>query len=145
MHNDNLSFPLGIAGSDAWRVHPNVDIVLESQYTHGNLDLLVVDVGANVWTLLGGARFWGGSRYGPATRAFGQVLAGVTTAKATLGALARESATGIGVQPGLGVEVPAGRIFAIRPQFDVLISHIADETGANIRFNVNAVFRLFRQ
>jgi hypothetical protein len=144
LHYSDVTMPLGIVSADAWRVHPVIDFVVEGQYSHGNADLLVTSVGANTWSLLGGPRFWGSSRYGQNVREFGEILGGVVTERATIGSLASGSATGFGFQPGFGVEVPVSRTVAIRPQFDVLISRISSETAYATRFNVNVVFRLFR-
>jgi hypothetical protein len=143
-HDYAVSSPFGVAGSDAWRVHPDVDLVIESQFTHGNFDVLFTDVGVNTWTLMSGPRFWGGSRYGQSIRAFGQVLAGVMGGTVKVGSFAIGSAAGFGMKPGFGVEVPVARAVAIRPQFDVLIGRLKGQTTKDVRFNVNAVFRLFR-
>ena len=144
---DGVSYnlPLGIAASDAWRINRNVDFVLESQYAHGNVDVLVTNAGVSGWSLFGGPRFWGGSRYGQNVRAFGQVVGGVLVEKATIFGAELGTDVGWGIQPGGGVEVPVSRTIAIRPQFDVVIGRVAGVTETDSRFNVNVVFRLFKQ
>jgi hypothetical protein len=42
-------------------------------------------------------------------RASGEVLGGVVVTKVTLGSLLSVSATGFGVEPGFGVEIPIAR------------------------------------
>ena len=104
--------PLGFAASDAWRVHPNVDVVVESQFSHKTFDFGFVSDAATEWSVLAGSRFWFGSRNGQGTRAFGQVLGGMLSAKDVFS----DAIYGLGVQPGFGVEVPVARAVAIRPQ-----------------------------
>lgn len=144
MHEDSLSLPMGLAGSDAWRVHPNIDVVIESAFAHGTADFITTKVGVNIWTLQGGVRVSGGSRYGESVHAFGQILGGIANAKGSIGSIASTSSSGLAVSPGFGVEVPVSRVVAIRPQFDVLLTRIDSSWGKDIRFNVNAVFRLFK-
>jgi hypothetical protein len=143
-HETGATYPLGIAGSDAWRVHPNWDVVAEVAFAHGEVNALIADVGVNLFTFQGGIRGWGGSRYGDSVRAFGQVLAGLARATGSIGPLISDSTLGYVIQPGFGVEVPIASSVAIRPQFDIPFGKFeGGEFGRQYRFNVNAVFRLF--
>jgi hypothetical protein len=144
LHEDGASLPLGFALSDGFRLHPNLDVVVEGQYAHGTADLLVAELGLNIWAVQGGVRGWGGSRYGNSVRAFGQMLTGVGGFKVNLGSVASGSVTGWTLQPGGGVEIPVGRAVAIRPQFDVLIGRIEGTWANDPRVNLNVVFRMFR-
>ena len=146
MHDDGGTYPLGITGTDSWRVHSgsvDTDVLVESQYVHGNLDLLLVNEGVNLWSVMGGVRLSGGSRYGDSVRGFGQVVGGVVSLRGTIGAFSGDTQFGWGVQPGFGVEIPLTRQFAIRPQADVLFWNVSGYDGHVFRFGVSAVFRLF--
>jgi hypothetical protein len=123
-----------------------VDFVLESQYVHGTVEGLITNASIGGWSLLGGPRFYGGSRYGKNVRAFGQVLGGLPVEKGSVAALGiSDTEVGWGVQPGSGIEVPVSRSIAIRPQFDVVIGRVSGVTETDYRFNVNVVFRLFKE
>ena len=144
MRDSDGTWPIGISGSNAWLVHPGVDIVVEGQYAQGTFDLPVGEIDGNIWTGLAGPRFSTGSRYGDRPQAFFQVLAGVATAKANFGAFASKSLTGLGVQPGFGVDIPLNRAVAIRPQFDWLFGRFDGVNTSAARVNVNVAFRLYR-
>jgi hypothetical protein len=144
LHEEGASMPLGFTVSDGFRVHPNVDVVVEAQYAHGNVDLIVTDVGLSVWAVQGGVRGWGGSRYGNRVRAFGQVLTGVGKLTGSVGGLGSVSTTGWTLQPGGGVEIPVTGTVAVRPQFDVLFGRLDGVWANDPRVNINVVFRLFR-
>ena len=147
MHRDDVSLPWGIAGSGGWRLHPNVDVVVEAQFTHGNSDVLVPGSDANVWTVVAGPRVWSGARYGQRVRGFVEGLAGVLRKDGATDALDTGSSTtmtGFGVQPGFGVDVRVARAFAVRPEFGVLYGRVEGQNTTDIRFNVNVVFRLLR-
>jgi hypothetical protein len=140
MHETGLSYPLGIALSDAWRVARNVDLVAEGQFEHGSIG----PVGVNISGFLGGVRGTGGSRYGDSVSAFGQLLAGVGRVTASYGFDSFGITTFV-LQPGFGVEVPVTPVVAIRPQFDVFLAWPEGESTSDLRFSVNAVFRLFKK
>jgi hypothetical protein len=146
IHYANVDLPAGIALSDAWRIgRSNVDFLIESQFAHGTYDALIVELGASAFTGMAGVRFWGGSRYGQSVGAFGEVLAGFATVKATLGSISSASVTGFAFQPGGGVEIPVSKTVAIRPQVDFPIGDFDGAWTSAVRFNVNVVFRLFNQ
>ena len=90
--------------------------------------------------MLAGLRLGAGSER---ARAFGEVLAGVLGAKVSLGSLEIANASALTVEPGFGVELSNGRTVGIRPQFNVLISRLNEQTGADLRFTVNLVIRIF--
>jgi hypothetical protein len=136
---DAINLPLAITASDAFRLAPKFDLVLEGQFSHGS----VGDVGLNMWGVMAGPRIVSGSRYGEGVSGFGQVLVGVMGVSATYG-FDRVSNTGLGIQPGFGVEIPVSPKFSIRPQFDLPVGRFGGEWGVDKRFNVNAVFILFR-
>jgi hypothetical protein len=138
LYSDVHSMPLGFAASNAWRLHPNVDVVVEGQFSQKTFDFGFVSDAAKEWSVLGGPRFSFGSRSGQSTSAFGQVLAGMLSAKDVLSS----GFYGYGVQPGFGVEVPVTRAVAIRPQVDLMIGRLQGETRTVNRFKVNVVFRL---
>jgi hypothetical protein len=144
MHEKGLALPLGIAASDAWRLHRNIDVVIESQFTRGTVDPRLADLSASVWTLMGGARVWGASRGAQGAGFFGQVVTGVLRASSPQNTRAGAAGTGLGLQPGFGIEIPVARAMAIRPQVDVLIGRIDGTTTRNTRFNSNLVFRFLR-
>ena len=144
MRDSDGTWPIGISGSNAWLVHPGVDIVVEAQYARGTFDLPVGEIDGNIWTGLAGPRFSTGSRYGDRPHALFQVLAGVATAKANFGSFASKSLTGLGVQPGFGVDIPLNRAVAIRPQFDWLFCRLDGVNTSAARVNVNVAFRLYR-
>jgi hypothetical protein len=141
LHYADTNLPVGIIGSDSWRVSRAADIVLEGGFSHGQP---FPGVGLNTYTFLAGVRGSGRSRYGSGTSAFGQLLAGIgrTSVGVTLvGELL--SQTYFSLQPGTGVEVPISRVIALRPQFDVPIRFANGEVDHIFRFNINVVFRLF--
>jgi hypothetical protein len=138
---DTLTLPFGVVGSDAWRISPNVDFAIESQFSHAN-NVYGTILGANVWSLFGGIRAWGGSRYGKNVLAFGEIFGGLLTEKATAGPFS-QTFTGFGIEPGFGLEVPFTQVVAFRPQFDLLIGHVDGATSYGPALNVNVVFRLF--
>jgi hypothetical protein len=145
MRDSDGGLPIGISGSNAWLVHPGIDIVVEGQfYAPGTFDLLVGKIDGNIWTALAGPRFSTRSRAGDRAYPVFQVLAGVVTAKANFGSFASKSVTGIGMQPGFGVDIPLNRAVAIRPQFDWLMARLDGENTSAARMNVNLVFRLYR-
>jgi hypothetical protein len=144
MRDSNGTWPVGISGSSASLVHPGVDIVVEAQYARGTFDLPVGHIDGNIWTALAGPRFSTGSRNGDRPHALFQVLAGVATPKAYFGSFATKSIIGLGVQPGLGVDIPLNRAVAIRPQFDWLLCRVDGENASAARVNVNVAFRLYR-
>src|SRR4051794_16021282 len=78
LHSTGMDLPLGVAISDAYRVARKIDLVGETQFVHGS----PLGIGVNLWSVLGGIRGSGGSRYGQKTSAFGQVLAGAGRATA---------------------------------------------------------------
>jgi hypothetical protein len=140
MHETGLALPSGFTLSDSWRANRNLDLVVETQFEHGSVGA----IGVNIFGVLGGIRGSGSSRYGNGTTAFGQVLAGLVRGSASV-AFQSAGVSGFGVQPGFGVEVPMTPKVALRPQFDVLITRISGGTTKDIRFNVNVVFRLFKK
>jgi len=144
MRDSEGTWPVGISGSNAWLVHPGIAIVVEAQGARSTLDLLVGEVDGNIWTGLAGPRFSTGSRDGDRAHFMFQVLTGVVMTKANFGAFASKSVTGLGVQPGFGVEVPLNRVIAIRPQFDWLMSRLDRVNTSAARVNVNVVFRVYR-
>ena len=144
MRDAEGTWPLGIAGSNAWQVHPGLDIVFEAQYARTTLDFLVGEIDGNIWTGLAGPRFSTGSRDADRPHALFQVLAGVATAKANFGSFASKSIAGLGVQPGFGVDIPLNRAVAIRPQFDWLFARLDGANTSAARVNVNVAFRLYR-
>jgi hypothetical protein len=144
MRDSNGTWPVGITGSSAWLVHPGIDIVVEAQYARGTFDLPVGKIDGNIWTVLAGPRFSIGSRYGDRPHPLFQVLAGVATPKAYFGSFATKSITGLGVQPGFGVDIPLNRAVAIRPQVDWLYCRLDGEDTNAARVNVNVAFRLYR-
>lgn len=134
---------MGIALSDSWRVGRAADVVIEGQIGHGSP---VSGIGVNAYTLLAGIRGSGRSRYGTGTSAFGQVLAGFEHRSANVTFYGDvDFGTQFALQPGFGVEVPASRQIAIRPQFDTVFLYSDGEFGHYYRFNVNVVFRLFKE
>jgi hypothetical protein len=143
MLDSDGALPLGISGSNAWRVHRGIDIVVEGQYARGTVDLLVGEIDGDLWTGLAGPRFSIGSGGDGSLFVF-QVLAGVVTAKANFGSFASKSVTGLGVQPGFGVDIPLNRAVAVRPQFDWLVARMDGENTSAARGSVNVVFRLYR-
>lgn len=136
---DAINLPLAISASDAFRVASKFDVVLEGQFSHGS----VGDVGLNMWGVMGGPRVSSGSRYGEGVSGFGQVLVGLIGVSATYG-FDSVSNTGLGIQPGFGVEVPLSPKVAIRPQFDLPVGRFGGEWAVDKRFNMNVVFVLFR-
>lgn len=144
VHETGLTLPVGFAVSDGYRLGKSVDLVIESQFAHGNANLLVATVGVNLWSAMGGVRFSGGSRYGDKVREFGQVLAGVVRVTGTLGSVASSSTAGFGVQPGFGFDIPLNKTVALRPQVDTIFSHTAGSWGTDTRVAISAVFRLYR-
>jgi hypothetical protein len=144
MRDSDGTWPIGISGSRAWLVHPGIDIVVEAQYARGTFELPVGKIDGNMWTALAGPRFSAGSRSGDRPHALFQVLAGVATPKAYFGSFSTYSTTGIGVQPGFGVDIPLNRAVAIRPQFDWLFCRLDGENASAARVNVNVAFRLYR-
>jgi hypothetical protein len=138
------ALPIGFSGSNAWLIHPGIDIVVEGQYARGTVDLLVGEIDGNVWTGLAGPRFSTRSRFGDRAHPVFQVLAGVVTAKANFGSFASKSVTGLGLQPGFGVDIPLNRAVAVRPQLDWLMARLDGENTSAARMNVNVVFRLYR-
>lgn len=144
MRDSDGTWPVGISGSRTWPVHPGVDIVAEAQYARGTFDLPVGKIDGNIWTGLAGPRFTTGSSYGDRPRALFQVLAGVATPKANFGSFASKSLTGLGVQPGFGVDIPLNRAVAIRPQFDWLFCRLDGVNASAARVNVNVAFRVYR-
>ena len=145
MRDSDGTFPMGMSGSSAWLLHPGIDIVVEAQYAQGTFDLLVGEIDGNLWTGLAGPRFSTRSRQGDRPHPLFQVLAGVVTGKANFGSFASKSVTGLGVQPGFGVDIPLSRAVAIRPQFDWLIARLDGVNTSAARVNVNVVFRLRRR
>ena len=95
-----------------------------------------------MWSVFGGVRAWGGSRYGANVLAFGELFGGLLTEKATAGPFSA-SATGFGIEPGFGIEIPFGHNIALRPQIDLLVGDVDGVTSVGTNFNVNVVFRLF--
>ena len=144
MRDAEGTLPIGISGSNAWQVHPGVDIVVEAQHARGTFDLLVGEIDGNISTGLAGPRFSTGSASGDRAHPLFQVLAGVATTKANFGSFASKSVTGLAVQPGFGVDIPLNRAVAIRPQFDWLLCRIDGVNASAARVNVNVVFRLYR-
>ena len=144
MRDSDGTWPIGISASSAWLVHPGVDVVVEAQYARGTFDLPVGEIDGNIWTGLAGPRFSNGSRYGDRPHALFQVLAGVATPKANFGSFASKSLTGLGVQPGFGIDIPLTRAVAIRPQFDWLFCRLDGVNTSAARVNVNVAFRLYR-
>lgn len=145
MRDEEGMLPFGLSGGSANAVTRSVDVVLEAQYARGTLDLLVGETDGNIWTVLGGPRFWTGSRDANGPRPFVQVLGGVLTAKVYFGALATKSASTLAVQPGIGVDLPVNRSVAIRPQADWLLCRIDGVNASEIRLNANVVVRLFHR
>jgi hypothetical protein len=143
MVDSDGTWPIGVSGSNAWLVHPGIDIVIESQYSRGTFDFTdgIGEIDGDIWTVLGGPRFSVGSRNRPHARF--QVLAGVATAKAYFGSFATKSLSGLAVQPGVGVEIPLNRAIAIRPQFDWLYSQLDGENTSAARATVNVAFRWY--
>jgi hypothetical protein len=64
------------------------------------------------------------------------------TPKANFGSFASKSLTGLGVQPGFGIEMPLTRAVDIRPQFDWLFCRLDGVNTSAARVNVNVAFRL---
>jgi hypothetical protein len=144
MHDSDGMWPIGISGSGAWLVHPNIGIVAEAQYSRGTFQLTVGEIDGNIWTALAGPRFSAGSRRSDKPQALFQVLAGVATPKAYFGSFATKSITGFGVQPGFGVDIPVNRAVAIRPEVDWLFCRLDGENTSAVRVNVSVAFRLYR-
>jgi hypothetical protein len=144
MRDSEGTLPIGISGSNAWQVRPGLDIVVEAQHARGSFDFLVGEIDGNVSTGLVGPRFSTGSASGSGAHPLFQVLAGVATSKANFGSFASKSVTGLGVQPGFGVDIPLNRAVAIRPQFDWLFCRLDGVNASPARVNVNVVFRLYR-
>jgi hypothetical protein len=143
VREDGLSFPMGVAGSAAWHLHPILEVVGEAQYARGTSDLVTPGGDVTVWTALAGARVWSGERYGGGVRAFVQGLAGVLTKKGTA-LTGSESASGFALQPGFGAEIQASPRVAVRPEFDILFGRIEGERTTDMRFGLNVVFRWLR-
>jgi hypothetical protein len=144
MKENGATLPLGIAISDAYRLGNKVDLVGEFAYASGDVNLLITKVDVSILTGLAGVRLSGGSRYGDSVRGFGQVLVGVVRASGSVGPLVSGSSSGLGIQPGFGVDVPLTRTMAIRPQMDVLLGRLEGEWTTDYRFGAHAVVRLFR-
>lgn len=140
MHETGISLPVGFAISSGHQMRQNVDLVVEGQYEHGNVDLIGTNVGVSIFAVQAGPRFSGGSGGSNKMRAFGQILAGVARATGSVGDISA-STTAFAIQPGLGIDIPWKNAMAIRPQFDVLLTHTDGSWGHDTRVGVNVVWR----
>jgi len=141
MWEDGLTLPAGIMIADAWRVRPNLDVVLEFDFNHGTfLDA----IGANIFTYQAGVRGSFGSAYGERVTQHLQLLAGMVTFRAS--ALGDSvSSSGLAIQPGYGLNIPVSRVVSIRPQLDWLISRVEGSWGHDRRVTLSAAFRFFQR
>ena len=142
MHDVDGTLPIGISGSNGWTVQPGIDLVVEAQYSRGTGDFPVGEVDGDILTALAGPRFRIKSRYGDGAQPFFQVLGGMVRAKVNFGSFASHTTTGLGVQPGIGVDVPLNRSVAVRPQFGWLVARLDGVNTSAARVSLSVVVGL---
>ncbi len=140
---DDITLPTGWTGGVAVDLTHALSAVADVSGQYKTVALVGSDAQLNVHTVMGGVR--ASARLGRLTE-FAQVLVGdVRTAGSAFGATTVSHS--LGIQPGVGLDVPLARALSVRAQLDLrLIRSQPDTTnsGYEYRFVAGLVYRASR-
>ncbi len=140
---DDITLPTGWMGGVAVDLTHALSAVVDVSGQYKTVALVGSDAQLNVHTVMGGVR--ASARLGRITE-FAQVLVGVVrTAGSAFGSTTVNRS--LGIQPGVGLDVPLARALSVRAQLDLrLIRSQPDTTNAGYeyRFVAGLVYRASR-
>ena len=140
---DDITLPTGWMGGVAVNLTHALSAVADVSGQYKTVALVGSDAHLNVHTVMGGVR--ASARLGRITE-FAQMLVGdVRTAGSAFGATTVSHS--LGIQPGVGLDVPLARALSVRAQLDLrLIRSQPDTTnsGYEYRFVAGLVYRASR-